>query len=120
MVAFQGSAHGAFIACILLNRYMKQVCPDGKFIVSPSPSPKQSPNHLLDGRSVVSQYHRLEEDAGGGMKVQRGLDTNVQGTQGDTENIQSLLHVDATSCCYNNELAAEEGGGNSLTLLYLQ
>ena len=73
------------MASIIIIRYMKQVRPDGKFIVSPSPSPKESPNCLLGGEGMV--ISQLEEDASGDPvqdrsqddQEQEDLEANIQG-----------------------------------------
>lgn len=74
---------------------MRQVGTDGKLVVSPSPSPKVSPNHLLDtlkvsGAGLSLMEREDEEDEGGGRSQgeyaallnqiqQIGMDKGMQG-----------------------------------------
>lgn len=51
-------------------RFMKQVDSEGKFMASPSPSPKDSPNHLIatPKMSGAGSSPLGGEDKGGGRK----------------------------------------------------
>lgn len=89
-------------------RYLKQVGPDGKFVISPSPSPKASPNHMVDtlkvGRAASSPTPMEKEDEGGGgrerdysallKQIQRmGMDKSMQGEYLSVTYMYSHIHV---------------------------
>lgn len=57
--------------------YMKQIGPDGRLVLSPSPSPKDAPNHVGGGVVQLARTQEVGKVLDYGALV--GANKNVQG-----------------------------------------
>ena len=58
---------------------MKQIGPDGRFVLSPSPSPKDTPNHVGGGVVQLARTQQVGKVLDYGTLV--GANKNVQGIE---------------------------------------
>lgn len=88
---------------------MKQIGSDGKFVNSPSPSPKDSPNHIVVKEGEAGAYQKVTgkpergEDEGVGDKARKGMNFEALVKQielvGLNTNIQGLCDISTVRTC---------------------